>query len=111
MEDHLDCKECEKLIPDFVDQKLEYLPLKRFCDHVRKCPDCKEELTIKFLVSEGMMRLEEGDAFDLNHELQKRMAEAGKKIRRNDGFLNAGFWVELMAMTAVICVICWIIFR
>lgn len=111
MDNNMDCRECEKLIPDFVDQKLEYMKLKRFCEHVKSCPDCKEELTIKFLISEGMLRLEEGDAFDLNHELDKRMVEARRNIRKNDRFLNAGTVIEMVSMVAVLSIIFWIIFR
>lgn len=111
MNNDLECREYERLIPDFVDQKLEYMTLKRFCEHVKSCPECREELTIKFLISEGMMRLEEGDAFDLNRELEKRMVEARKIIRRNDRFLNAGIVFEMISMVAVLCFIFWIIFR
>lgn len=108
---NLDCKECEKMIPDFLGQRLEYLTLKHFCEHVRSCPDCKEEVTIKFLVSEGLQRLEEGDAFDLNRELDKRIKAAEKKIRKNDEFLNAGVVLQMITMVAVLCGIFWIIFR
>ena len=111
MEKHPDCKEYEKLIPDFVDGKLEYFTLKRFCAHIKSCPDCKEELTIKFLISEGLQRLEEGDAFDLNRELDRRMAEAEKKIRKNDEFLKAGVVAEICSMAAILCWIFWILFR
>lgn len=29
---------------------------------MQECPGCKEELVIQFLVTEGMQRLEDGDA-------------------------------------------------
>ena len=35
---------------------------------MQECPGCKEELVIQFLVTEGMQRLEDGDAFDLQRE-------------------------------------------
>lgn len=111
MERFLECKDCEKMIPDFIAQKMNYKTLKRFCDHILNCPDCREELTIQFLVSEGMNRLEEGDAFDLNHELAKRMVEARKRLSRTERFIRVGSVLELVAMTAVLCVIFWIILR
>lgn len=111
MDERMDCKEFEKLIPDFIQQKLEYLDLKRFCGHVRECAECKEELVIQFLVSEGMARLEEGDAFDLNRELDKRLAEAERRIQRNRVVLNVGSMVELLSMAAIGCFVFWIIFR
>ena len=54
----MDCKEFEKLISDFFARKLAYPTLKQFYEHMEKCPDCKEELTIKFLVTEGIQRLD-----------------------------------------------------
>lgn len=111
MDRFLECKDCEKMIPDFIAQKMNYKTLKRFCDHVLNCPDCREELTIQFLVSEGMNRLEEGDAFDLNHELAKRMVEARKRLSRTERFIRVGSVLEWVAMTAVLCVVFWIILR
>ena len=70
MDRQISCKEFEKFIPEFIAGELEYRTLKRFCNHAKACADCHEELDIQFLVSEGMVRLEEGDAFDLNRELK-----------------------------------------
>ncbi len=111
MEKNMKCANCEKLIPDFINQKMNYQTLKRFCDHILNCPDCREELTIQFLVTEGMTRLEEGDAFDLNRELSRRMAEARKRLYRTERLIRAGSVFELFAMTVVLCIVFWIIFR
>lgn len=111
MEEYLECKECEKLIPDFIEQNMEYFTLKRFCDHIRTCQECKEELTIQFLVSEGMARLEDGDAFDLNRELDKRLEEARRRIKRSDSVMNFGALLEILFMAAILCFVIWIIFR
>ncbi len=107
----MDCKECERLIPEFIEGKMEYFALKHFCDHIRSCNECKEELTIQFLVTEGMARLEDGDAFDLNRELDKRLEEAKRKIRRSDKVLNFGALLELISMAAILCFVLWIVFR
>lgn len=79
----MDCKEFEKKIPTFIANELDYKELKLFLEHIELCPDCKEELTIQVLVSEGMARLEEGSAFDLQVEIDKRMQDAAKRIRRH----------------------------
>ena len=106
----LDCKECERQIPDFIAQKMKYRTLKRFCDHALSCPDCREELTIQFLVTEGISHLEEGDAFDLNRELSRRMVDARKRLRRTERFINIGAFFELIAMAAILALVFWIIF-
>ena len=54
----MNCKEFEKNIPDFISGKLDFLTLQEFGEHMEKCPGCKEELVIQFLVTEGMQRLE-----------------------------------------------------
>ncbi|MCH5275587.1 MAG: zf-HC2 domain-containing protein [Lachnospiraceae bacterium] len=77
----MNCSKFEKMIPAFLNDALEYKELKQFLKHMESCPECKEELTIQVLVSEGMARLEEGSAFDLQKELSYRIEEAGKRIR------------------------------
>ena len=47
----MNCKEFEKNIPDFISGKLDFLTLQEFGEHMEKCPGCKEELVIQFLVT------------------------------------------------------------
>ena len=108
-EQQMDCKECERRIPEFLNRELNYVTLKRFKNHIESCPDCKEELVIQFLVTEGMTRLEEGSAFDLQKELDKRMDEASRKIHRNEGFLKTGLILELFTFAATAAFLIWLI--
>ena len=55
----MDCKDVMKMIPDFLNEDLKGRELKSFVEHMEKCKDCKEELSIQFLVQEGMARLED----------------------------------------------------
>lgn len=105
----MDCKEFENLIPDFIYRKQDYLTLKAFRKHMRKCKVCREELTIRFLIDEGLVRLEEGSAFDLNLELRKRIYEAEKKIGRHDFFLRVGAVFEYIVMLGIAAVVALII--
>lgn len=77
---------------------------------MKKCPSCKEELSIQFLVTVGMERLEDGDAFNLNDELSARlqMAESHVKIRQR---LQRGlYYFEVIAMLIVILVMTTVVF-
>ena len=67
----MDCKQVEKMIPQFLDDDLTTEELREFMEHIENCTDCKEELTIEFLVSEGLVRLENGAVFDLQKELSE----------------------------------------
>lgn len=103
------CRECEKQIPDFIGRRMDYLKLKRFTEHVDACSSCQEELVIQFLIQEGMARLEEGDVFDLQSELQERMEEAGRRIRINEGILRLGTLCEVLVMTGIMGIVAWIL--
>lgn len=100
----MDCKEFEKLIPDFIAGKMNYITLKSFCEHEGQCADCKEELTIKILVTEGIHRLEDGSAFDLQAEMRRRMDEAKQKIRSSSDRLRLGLALEVIALCMLVVV-------
>ncbi len=105
----MECKEFEKLIPDFIENKMDYFTLNRFNNHRKKCADCREELVIRFLVTEGIQRLEEGDAFDLQRELDCHLEEAERRIRFHSRFLRVGEVLEMMAILAIACAVIWVI--
>ena len=105
----MECKVFEKRIPDFINRKLDYVTLKSFVEHMESCPKCKEELTIQFLIEEGLVRLEEGSAFDLKEELRIRMEDASRKIRRHDCMVRIGAVFEYFVMLGMICVVIGII--
>jgi hypothetical protein len=105
----MECKECRKLIPLFISKEIDYKHLKTFIDHIDSCPDCREELTIQILVTEGLNRLEEGDAFDLQNELTIRLEEARHKLKFHKTFLSVGIIFEIVAMLAIIGIVIWIL--
>ena len=82
-----------------------------FIEHIRKCPVCKEELSIEFLVVTGLQRLDDAEAFDLQKELNDKInnneanALQRKKMSRI-GFLLiillavvAGYYVSMFFYT------------
>lgn len=101
----MDCKEAEKLISAFIEKKLNHKQLKQFLAHVDTCPECREELTIQFLISEGMVRLEQGSAFDLQKELDARMDAAAHEIRMHNTVKYIGVTLEVVAMLAIVVII------
>jgi len=105
----MECKTFEKRIPDFLKRKLDYVTLKNFMDHMEQCPECKEELTIQFLMDEGLVRLEEGSAFDLKKELFVKLEEASKRIKRHDKMVQIGAFFEYMVMLGAAAFVIWII--
>ena len=105
----MDCKEFEKLIPDFFERKLDFLTLNQFNKHRLECEDCNEELVISFLVTKGIQRLEEGDAFDLQKELEQYLEEAERRIKLHNRFLRIGEVLEILAILLIVVAIIWVI--
>lgn len=105
----MDCKEYEKMIPAYIAQKLDYYSLKRFCEHTEHCEECKEELTIQYLTTEGIQRLEDGGAFDLQRELNQYREDAKRKICFHGAFLQAGLALEIIAVSVIFGLVLWIL--
>lgn len=104
------CKETEKMIPFFLQDDLETEDLREFMEHIEECDDCREELTIQFLVTEGMSRLEEGNVFDLQNELRYHMDEAGHALRRRENLQWLLYGLEGLVILAVVILIVLLIF-
>ncbi len=79
----MDCKEAEKKIPSFLDDELDGRGLAEFVEHIEACPECMEELSIQFLVAEGLEQLEQGNNFNLQKALTWKLEDADDKIRIN----------------------------
>ena len=105
----MNCKEFEKNIPDFITGKLDFITMQEFGAHMKECPSCKEELVIQFLVTEGMQRLEDGDAFDLQRELDVRLSEAKRKVKFHMAFMMTGAVLEVLTMIFLMGFLGWII--
>jgi len=104
----MDCKQFVKRIPDFLMRDMDYHDLKQFCTHAKTCDNCKEELTIQFLVSEGITHLEAGDAFDLNKELDSRMGESTLMLKLFEGNRKKAMFLQMIGflfLTASVVII------
>ncbi|WP_051538038.1 anti-sigma factor family protein [Butyrivibrio proteoclasticus] len=97
------CKDADKLIPLFLEDDLDNRDLAQFLDHVEHCPECKEELTIQFLVRVGMQRLEDGNTFNLKYELDNLLKDAQRRLnfRKKLVLFSYGLEFAVVAMSAV----------
>ncbi len=85
----MNCKEFEHLIPKFLDKTMDFRTMREFHAHMDSCSACREELSIQFLVREGLKHLEDDGAFDLQQELENRLAENRRKLDRHAGMMLA----------------------
>lgn len=105
----MNCKEFEKLIPGFIQDKLDYSAMKRFSEHMEQCDNCKEELVIQFLVTEGVQRLEDGRDFDLQKEMDQRLNKINRRIKIHGNMIKLGIAMEIAAVCLLVWIIVWIL--
>ena len=98
----MDCKETRKNIDKFIEDELDSRDLQSFVKHVTECEECREELAIQYLVTEGMLHLEKESTFDLQSQLEKKMESARRKIRSRKRVLWFMYVMEALAVLAVI---------
>ncbi len=98
----MDCKETRKNIYKFIEDELDSRDLQSFVKHVTECEECREELAIQYLVTEGMLHLEKESTFDLQSQLEKKMESARRKIRSRKRVLWFMYVMEALAVLAVI---------
>lgn len=101
----MNCKEIDKMIPEFLNKELSGRELNEFMEHISECPECKEELSIRFLVSEGMASLEDGNTFDLQEKLNRRLEEARRKLKIRKGIHFFVYGLEILAIITMIAII------
>ena len=99
------CKDAERLIPLFLEDDLDNKELAEFISHIDSCPECKEELTIQFLVRTGMQRLEDGNTFNLKKELLILIKDAKKRLRLRKQLLFVSYMLELMGLVLGVTVL------
>lgn len=98
----MDCKETRKNIYRFIEDEIDGKELQNFMKHMSECEECREELSIQFLVTEGMQHLENENTFDLQSRLDKKLESARRKIRSRKRILWFMYFMETLAILAVI---------
>lgn len=98
----MDCKETEKMITVFLQDDLDNRALGQFIEHINGCPECMEELSIQFLVSEGLERLEEGNNFNLQNALDDRVKTAEHEISVYNGLRYTLICLETAVAAAIV---------
>ncbi len=101
----MNCKESMKLIPQYLNDELDNASLEEFLEHVKNCEECKEELTIQFLIQEGLQRLEDGDTFNLTKELNDMIYVSGKKLRVRERLARVSTILQLMVIAEIAIVV------
>ena len=101
----MNCKEFQRQITGFLNDELDVQSLEVFLDHVEACKNCREELTIQFLVETGTRRLEDGTTFNLQHELDMMMHNAWQRLRFRKRLQKIALALHVIVMIEIIVVV------
>lgn len=107
----MNCKEIEKLFPFFQEDALTTKELQRFMAHIDTCEECKEELAIYYLINEGMLSLEDGNAFDLQKVMDSHMERAKARLRLRRTLQSAVYGLEGLVVAAIFVILALIAFQ
>ena len=77
----MDCKETRRCIHLFLKNELDEDTEFQFVENAHSCTECMEELTIEYLLLEGINRLENADDIDVQSELEDRLNRAINRKR------------------------------
>ena len=105
----MNCRDVERGIADFLKDNLSKKDKAAFIEHIKGCKNCKEELSIQFLVEEGIHKLENGESFDLNEELNKKLGEIASDNKKSFE-LHKSFIFVLLELSVIIAIILLILF-
>ena len=78
--EYIDCTVCEQHMNSFIENNLVGEMLWQFLTHVERCPECFEELEIRYLIAEALGRLESGESIDLRNELAAKIKATKKAM-------------------------------
>ncbi len=104
------CQEAEKSIPFFLQDEMDSGELEDFLLHIEECPECKEELTIQLLVTEGLEKLEEGGAFNLQTAFSGRLENAAHRVHVTKKLRRVLFRLEVLLAAEMILALLFVLY-
>lgn len=76
------CRETEQLIMPYINGQLTDRELEAFLNHVKNCPECREELEIYFTVDFGIRQLDDDiGVYDIPGALERTLEQSWEKVR------------------------------
>lgn len=80
----MDCVEAQRLITAFVNNTIDEDLLSDFLEHIEGCEQCKEEAEVHYIMTVGLLLLDEDTthAYNLHNEFEKHLKKVKEKILR-----------------------------
>lgn len=99
--DALEHKRMEEEIPEFLEDRLSNERLDRLLTHLKECASCRDELSIQYLVKEGLPRIEAGSNFSLNEDLAAYIDLENRRLNRRMRLAFIAFSLEAITLLAM----------
>ncbi len=88
----------EQQIPDFLADRLSNQGLEDFLEHYDECKSCQEELSVRYLIGEGLAKLETGEPFNLEKELSAYVQQERSRLHRRERFVQLAIGYEVLTL-------------
>ncbi len=88
------------MISDFIDDGLEDASLAAFIDHLNTCENCREELSIQFLIEKGFEKLDTGGTINLNRDMKEYIELETKRLKSRRRLRRTAVRMELLSVSA-----------
>ena len=105
---NMNCQEVQSNIMNYINHHLNHEQTKAFIEHIRTCPDCRDELEINYIVMIGLQQLDEGEILSvdfrkkLKEDIDRRYEEARKEEERNHS-------VRVMVIAFLLSLFLWLL--
>lgn len=79
------CLEFQQQIADFLDNRLTIDQVRSFVEHADECPECREELELRYMIQVGILeqnRDDSGHGYDYGPQLSQILDRTKKALRR-----------------------------
>ncbi len=76
----ISCKDVENFLQPYLEDRLNNKDCYKLLNHLKVCDECMDELEIRYLLHEGLKRLEDGHDFNLKAELEERLYHSEQHI-------------------------------
>lgn len=97
----MDCKETRRSIRKFLKDEMDDNTAYEFVEHIHSCSECMEELTVEYLLFEGIRRLENADDIDVKSELEEKLKRILKQKKMREQ-LKAGLFLVVAVFACIL---------
>ena len=99
----MNCLETQGLITKYVNDELSGVQLEDFLVHIDKCPDCREELEIYFIIMKGMQQLDDDDikSYNFSEMFQKKLDDSKKELSQS----NKNYLIKIIILDVLIILV------